>query len=142
MERDVVILLDTHVVIWSVTDDPRLGPHARTLISEKTRSDPFYVSAITSWEIAMLVKKGRLSLGLPAQDWLAMAMEHAAWRTIPIDGASALESVNLPGDFHNDPADRFIVAAARLLNLSVVTADRAILKYASSGYVRAFDASL
>jgi PIN domain nuclease of toxin-antitoxin system len=140
--RFQVIILDTHVVIWSVTDDARLGQNTRSLIAERSQFDPFYVSVITAWEIAMLVKKGRLDLGRPAQEWLALAMRHAAWRSLALDTSSALASVNLPGDFHNDPADRFIIAGAKLNAFAIVTADRAILDYAQAGYVKAIDATL
>jgi PIN domain nuclease of toxin-antitoxin system len=136
-----VILLDTHVVIWSAMDDARLGRKARKLIAERDQTDPFHVSAISAWEIALLVSKGRLNLGGPAQDWLAKTMKHPAWQTIHVDVAAAVESVNLPGDFHNDPADRFVVATARLNGLAVVTADRAILDYAKAGHVKAMDAN-
>jgi PIN domain nuclease of toxin-antitoxin system len=141
MGRDEVILLDTHVVIWSAEGDARLGRQARKLIAERDQTDPFHVSAISAWEIAMLVSKGRLDLGGPAQGWLAKVMRHPAWRTVPIDVEAAVESVNLPGDFHNDPADRFIVAAARLGEFALVTADRAMLEYAKAGHVKAVDAS-
>jgi PIN domain nuclease of toxin-antitoxin system len=136
-----VILLDTHVVIWSAEGDARLGRKARKLIADRDQTNPFHVSAISAWEIALLVSKGRLNLGGPAQDWLAKTMKHPAWQTLPVDVAAAVESVNLPGDFHNDPADRFIVAAARLNGLAVVTADRAILDYAKAGHVKAMDAN-
>jgi PIN domain nuclease of toxin-antitoxin system len=137
-----VILLDTHVVIWSAEGDARLGRKARKLIAERNQTDPFHVSAISAWEIAMLVSKGRLDIGGPAQDWLVKVMEHPAWQTIPVDAAAAVESVNLPGDFHNDPADRFIVATARLRGFALVTADSAILDYSSAGHVKVIDATV
>ncbi len=142
MGRDEVILLDTHVLIWSAEGDARLGPKARRVIAERNQTDPFHVSAISAWEIAMLVSKRRLDLGGPAREWLAKAMKHPAWRTVPVDAACAVESVNLPGDFHNDPADRFIIAAARLGDFAVVTADRAILEYSQAGHVKSVDASI
>jgi PIN domain nuclease of toxin-antitoxin system len=135
-----MILLDTHVVLWSVNDDARLGSKTRQMIGETSKLEPFYVSAITTWEIAMLVKKGRLDLGQPADDWLGLASRHPAWQNLAIDPSVAIDAVNLPGNFHNDPADRFIVAAARLNRFSVVTADRAILDYARAGFVKAIDA--
>ena len=141
MGCDEVILLDTHVVIWSAEGDARLGPMARKMIAQRSHTDPFHVSAISAWEIALLVSKMRLDLGGPAREWLAKTMEHPAWRTVPVDAASAVEAVNLPGDFHNDPADRFIVAAARLADFAVLTADRAILEYSQAGHVKSVDAS-
>ncbi len=102
--------------------------------------NPFHVSAISAWEIAMLVRKGRLDLGEPAQDWYRAASSHPAWQTIPLDASTAMESVNLPGDFHGDPSDRFLVATARLSGLAFMTADRAILAYAGAGHLKAIDA--
>jgi PIN domain nuclease of toxin-antitoxin system len=137
-----MILLDTHVVIWSAIDDRRLGPLSRKLIGDRNRMDPFYVSAISSWEIAMLVKKGRLDLGQPAQTWLKNAMQDPVWRSLPIDSTTSIEAVNLPGMFHNDPADRFIVATSRLNSLALITADKAILDYSKAGHVNAVDATM
>ena len=73
------MLLDTHVVIWSIMDSPRLGEQAWNLIAARSQTDPFYVNAFAAWEIAMLVKKGRLNLGRPAQEWLVEAEKHPAW---------------------------------------------------------------
>jgi PIN domain nuclease of toxin-antitoxin system len=136
-----MILLDTHVVLWSVNDDARLGSKTRQLIGQTSQLKPFYVSAITIWEIAMLVKMGRLDLGGPAEDWLGLASRHLAWQNLAIDPSVAIDAVNLPGNFYNDPADRFIVATARLNRFSVVTADKAIFDYAKAGFVKAIDAA-
>ena len=136
-----MILLDTHALLWSVNDSRRLGPKSREIIESRSKSDPYYVSAITAWEIALLVNRGRLDLGLTARDWFVEVMMQPAWRTIVIDNEIAFESINLPGEFHNDPADRFLVATARINNLTLMTADRPILEYAKSGYVKVIDAS-
>jgi PIN domain nuclease of toxin-antitoxin system len=69
------------------------------------------------------------------------ATQHQAWQTVAIDSAIAQESVDLVGEFHGDPADRFIIATARLKRLAIITADRAILDYAKAGYVKAIDAA-
>lgn len=136
-----MILLDTHIMVWSATDDPKLGKQARSEINRCDVSSPFHVSAISAWEIAMLVKKGRLDLGGPAKNWFEKTSDNPAWRTLPLDAETALESVNLPGDFHGDPADRFLVAAARVHDLTLVTADWSILNYAESGHVSVLDAN-
>ena len=141
MGSDAVILLDTHVVIWSATDDLRLGKRARVLISECDQRNPFHVSAISAWEITMLVRKGRLDLGEPAQHWFTTAARHPAWQTIALDAPAAMESVNLPGNFHGDPSDRFLIATARLNGLAILTADRAILDYAAEGHLKSIDAA-
>lgn len=137
-----MILLDTHVVIWAAMDDSRLGKGARELIEKLDRTNPFCVSAISAWEIALLVQKGRVNLGEPAHTWLSKVMKHQGWQNVPVDFNIAIESVNLPGELHSDPADRIIVATARQNNCTVLTADRAILAYAAKGHVKAMNASL
>lgn len=136
-----MILLDTHVLIWSAADDPRLGKEARAMINRCDHSEPFSVSAISAWEIAMLVKKGRIDLRGPAENWFKRASNKPAWRTLPLDTETAMASVDLPGDLHGDPTDRFLVAAARVHDLRLLTADRTILDYAWAGHVSVFDAS-
>ena len=89
----------------------------------------------------MLVKKGRLDLGRPAGEWLTIASKHPAWRSLELDEPTALSAVNLPGELHPDPADRFLIAAARVHGLAIMTADKAILDYAKAGHVLAEDAS-
>jgi PIN domain nuclease of toxin-antitoxin system len=142
MGSHAVILLDTHIMVWSATDDPRLGKQARSMINQCDISAPFHVSAISAWEIAMLVRKGRIDLGGPASNWFNKASDNPAWRNLPLDAETAMASVNLPGDLHGDPADRFLVAAARVHDLSLLTADRLILDYAKSGHVSAIYAGL
>lgn len=136
-----MILLDTHVLIWAVTDDPRLGSVAQVAIEETGRSDRLAVPAITPWEIALLVQKGRLHLEQEVGTWIETALALPSVQLLPIEPAIAVSSVSLPGTFHADPADRFIVATARHFDISLLTADRAILAYAANGHVDALDAA-
>lgn len=135
-----MIVLDTHVLIWVVGDDRRLGEAARSAIEESMRTDRAAVSAITPWEIAMLVEKGRLRLGREVRSWIDDALALPGIFLAPIEPAVAIDSVRLPGAFHADPADRFIVSTARRFDAPLVTADRAILAYAAAGHVRAMSA--
>lgn len=135
-----MILLDTHVLIWAVTDDPRLGSIAQAAIEETGQSDRLAVSAITPWEIALLVQKGRLHLEQEVRTWIETALALPSVQLLPIEPAIAVSSVLLPGAFHADPADRFIVATARHFGISLLTADRAILAYAVNGHVDVLDA--
>lgn len=128
-------------MVWSATDDQRLGKMAKSAINTCDMTTPFHVSAISAWEIAMLVQKGRIELGGPARNWFKRTSDNPAWRTLPLDVETAIEAVNLPGSFHGDPADRFLVAAARVHDLTLVTADRSILNYAKSGHVSVLDAN-
>ena len=136
-----MILLDTHALVWFATGDERLGLSARARIEACNTDQPFFVSAISAWELAMLVEKGRLDFGKSTRDWFEQASKIPAWRILPLEAETAIESVNLPGDLHGDPADRFLVAAARVHDLTLVTADWSILNYAKSGHVSVLDAN-
>ena len=137
-----MIVLDTHVLVWSVNDDPRLGAGARTAIEKTARSDRVAVSAITPWEIALLTERGRLRLGREVATWIETALALPGVYLLPIVPAIAVDSVRLPGEFHSDPADRFIVSTARHHDVPLITADRAILAYSAAGHVLAMDAAI
>lgn len=135
-----MILLDSHVLVWLVEGDPRLGDGARGEIERTRDEDRIGVSAITPWEIAMLVEKGRLRLNLEVGAWVERALALPGVDLLPIEPAIAVDSVRLPGAFHPDPADRLIVATARHWPATLLTADGAILKYADAGHLEALDA--
>lgn len=135
-----MIVLDTHVLVWVMDDDAKLGPQARETIVEASKADQVGVSAITPWEIALLVEKGRLRLAREVAKWLDAALAAQGVRLLPIEPRVALDSVRLPGVFHADPADRLIVAAARRWGATLITADAAIISYAKTGHVEAMEA--
>jgi PIN domain nuclease of toxin-antitoxin system len=136
-----LILLDTHVVIWAVNDDRRLGGRARRAIDAATAADGVAMSAITPWEIALLVSRGRVSLGREVGAWMTAVLALPGMRLAPLETAIALASVSLPGNLHSDPADRIMVATARHHGWPLVSADAAILDYATAGHVRVLDAT-
>lgn len=140
MGRLFVIVLDTHVLIWALGDDGRLGLQARAAI-EAAGEGGVVVSAITPWEIAMLVQKGRLALADDVGAWLETVLALPALRLAALEPAIAVDSVRLPGTLHADPADRLIIATARHLGFPLLTADRAILDYGNAGHVHVIDAS-
>ena len=136
-----MIILDTHVLIWTVDDDPRLGTGGRAAVAESMDAGGVGISAITPWEIALLAEKGRLRLGRDVGSWLDSVVSLPGIRLMPILPAVAIDSVRLPGVFHADPADRLIIATARHHGVPLLTADRAILEYAAGGHVGVIDAS-
>ena len=121
------VLLDTHVWIWSQEQPEKLGRSAARLLisSEHTNC----VSTISTLEIARLMWAGYISLSMPLQDWIQQSLAGLVAETIPITHQSAVEAYALPGEFHQDPADRLLVATARCLGLSLMTADDRILNY-------------
>lgn len=136
------MIADTHVLVWLLEGDQRLGQKARQVLEQAAQKEFVCVSAITPWEIALLVDKGRLALGRDVGDWINAALALPGISLIPLEPAIALGSVRLPGSFHADPADRMIVATARFLGTPLVTADRAILDYGANGHVAVVDASI
>jgi PIN domain nuclease of toxin-antitoxin system len=133
-----LILIDTHVLVWSMQNDPRLGPEARALISaEQAHTDgAVMVSAITPWEIAMVAGKGRLTLGRDLREWMTLALNRKRVRIAPLLPPIAIDAATLPGELHGDPADRIIVATARSLACPLVTMDDKIIRYAEHGHVQ------
>ena len=85
-----------------------------------------YLSAISLWEVAMLVDLARLSLELPLADWLSAAAHPRTVRLVPITPAIAAGTAAWPSTFHRDPADRIIVATCRDLDAPLLTHDRLI----------------
>ncbi|WP_229805307.1 type II toxin-antitoxin system VapC family toxin [Saccharospirillum salsuginis] len=126
-----LIVLDTHTLLWWVNGDSSLSPSANSAIQKELDDEEglIIVSSISSWEIAMLVDKGRLALTMDVEDWLEVAAEIDGLRFEPVDNEVAVQSTRLPGDFHKDPADRMIVALARHINAPLVTADEKIRAY-------------
>lgn len=122
----LVVLLDTHVVLWHTHSVNRLSNVALDLIDEATFNRQIYVSAITFWEVAMLVRKGKYAIPGSVELWRSRALARGL-QEIPIDGEIGVRSVNLE-KFHNDPADRIIVATA-LAGYKLLTADAKILQW-------------
>jgi PIN domain nuclease of toxin-antitoxin system len=126
-----LIVLDTHVLVWWVTGlTTELSRKARDAIDRESVGGEILISTISSWEIAMLVERGRLQLTMDVDRWLDVVAEIEAVRFVPVNNRIAVKSVTLPGEFHKDPADRIIVATARDVAAPLVTADEKILQYA------------
>ncbi|WP_454690938.1 type II toxin-antitoxin system VapC family toxin [Achromobacter aloeverae] len=127
-----MILLDTHTLVWWIAGDRALGHGARERIEAeqgKGAHGEILVSAISAWEVAMLARSGRLALTMSAGAWLDTVAHIPAVRFLPVDARIAAASVELPGDFHKDPADRIIVATARAHRAALATADTKIQAY-------------
>jgi PIN domain nuclease of toxin-antitoxin system len=123
-----MILLDTHIWIWWVQADPRLTSAYQAYLQANEPSG-LGVNVISCWEVAMLVEKGRLSFSLPVEDWIMQALAYPGIQLLGLTPRIAVESVQLPGAFHRDPADRIIVATARVRHCPLVTMDAQIRNY-------------
>jgi len=134
------VILDTHVLIWFVEGDERLGMRTRGDIEAATA--PILISAITPWEIAMLAEKERIALGQNVRSWIADVLTRDGISLAALEPDIAVESTRLPGQIHNDPADRIIIATARHHAVPLLTVDKAILAYGATGHVNVVDARL
>ena len=121
-----MILPDTHALLWFLESSPRLGSTAQRRIREAIESGQAAFSAISVWEVALLLSKNRLTLNVTATQWRENLLE-AGLMEIPVDGAIAARSVALT-DFHDDPADRIIIATAQEGH-QLITDDRHILDW-------------
>ena len=119
------LLLDTQIVIWAATDDPRLGVAGRALIGDA--SNQIIVSVISLWEVAIKFALGRADFKHSAAD-LRSGMLQAGWEELALAGEHALAVSDLP-DIHNDPFDRILLAQARYENMTLLSADRTLWKY-------------
>ncbi len=135
-----VILLDTHVLLWLADDDARLGEQARDAVKEAAASRAIVVSAISFWEIGLLMEKQRISMSLPLADFAALVGKMRGIKVVPVNSRIAVESGNLPAGLHGDPGDRLIAATARALACSLLTSDTKLLEYGAAGHVRTLDA--
>ncbi|QAU23099.1 type II toxin-antitoxin system VapC family toxin [Dyella sp. M7H15-1] len=124
-----MIVLDTHALVWWANGDDALSTNAKKAIEDELDADQIVISAISAWEIAMLVERERLVLSMDVSNWLNTLAQIEAVRVLPVDIEIGVKSVNLPGEFHNDPADRMIVATARKLAAPLVTCDEKIRNY-------------
>ena len=121
-----MIVLDTATWIWRASDPKRLTPSARRAIDEAERA---LVSAISVWEVAMLVAKRRIQLDRPVEQWVNIALALPGIQLAPLEPAIAVRSSKLPGEFHPDPADRIIVATALENAARIITPDERIRAY-------------
>ena len=121
------LLLDTHVWVWAVEDAKRLGRKTRAALQDVTCERS--VCAVSALEIARLVWSGDMALQIPLGEWVEKSLADLRAGSLPVTHEIAVEAYRLPEPFHRDPADRQIVACARLHELTVATADERILRW-------------
>ncbi len=139
--RDLLVL-DTHVWIWMVEGvRTALSDAAIEAIERAARGGAVRVSAISVWEVAMLEARGRISLSRSVDQWVQSALQAPGIELLPLSPAIAVEGTRLPGEPHGDPADRLLMASARLLGGRLATCDRTVLGYAETGHLGVLDCS-
>lgn len=124
-----MIVIDTHVWLWWLSNPEMLSQEALAHINRESKSGQICISSISVWEIAMLVEKNRLQLSIGVSDWLAASESLPFIKFVPVSNKIAIQSVFLPGALHNDPADRMIISTAISMNAPLVTSDKKIINY-------------
>ena len=127
------LLLDTHIALWIESGDARLKASTRRLIEECWQnSGTVCLSAVTVWEIAMLVHAGRIELDAPVERWVAKFLTEPGIQAVPLVHQAAACSYGLDNLAHRDPADRLLIATAIELACPLVTYDKRILGFAEN----------
>lgn len=123
------LLLDTHIWLWSLLDPEKLTPPVRRALTDV--ENEIWLSPISVWEALMLVERGRIAVDASPIEWVEEMVHAIPRREAPLTHEIAMASRQLPLS-HQDPADRFLAATARVLDLTLVTADERLL--GSSGF--------
>jgi PIN domain nuclease of toxin-antitoxin system len=139
-EAESGVILDTHIWVWLTIGSSELSKSSIGLIERAAASGLVYIPAIVVWEVATLAAKRRLTFKMPTRQWVEEALSQQGINLIPLLPTIAVESTELPGEFHSDPADRIIVATARIKSLPIMTRDAKILDYARKGNLTAIKA--
>lgn len=133
------LLLDTHVWIWVASGDPILAPVFRETVDRERTQERILISAISIWEIGMLVEKKRLELEMDCLDWVERFLSQPGVSLCALSPRIAIQSTRLPGEIHSDPADRILVASAHEEGAVLVTCDEKLLEYGKGRFVNVYD---
>ena len=120
-------LLDTHILIWWLNGSKHLSAAQQEVVASASAESPLLVSDISLWEVATLHSLGRIQLTIHLRAWLDKAVAPPLVRRLGISPAIAAELATLPDFFQRDPADRILVATARVFGATLLTQDRRIV---------------
>ncbi len=123
-----MILIDTHIWVWWVSESKRLTLDLQESLLNNIQGG-IGVSVISCWEVANLVERNRIRLGRSVRDWVSIALGYPGVQLMDMTPEIAVTSTQLPGDFHRDPADRILVATARIYQIPLLTVDELIQAY-------------
>ncbi|MDA0578022.1 MAG: type II toxin-antitoxin system VapC family toxin [Verrucomicrobia bacterium] len=121
-----MILLDTHVVVWLASAPGQLSKAAGRILKQHPAT--LHISVVSAWEIALLVKRGRLELPLPPGEFISRAIRHHGLVELPLERRVAERAVALP-DIHNDPFDRILVAECLERGGTLISRDTTLPRY-------------
>lgn len=130
------ILLDTCAMIWMAHDEPIALEARKELVRTRKAGGVIAVSAMSAWEVGMLISKGRLPTTKSASNWFLTFVNSGRTTVEEASPEILIASSFLPQPVHNDPTDRILIATAREHDLTIITRDRAILSYGALGHVK------
>jgi PIN domain nuclease of toxin-antitoxin system len=134
-ETSPPLLLDTHTAIWLTENQPIASTAVEAIDAAYQAGATLFVSAITAWEVGLLVSRNRLSMVAKPERWFQRLLAIPGVRLADLSPDILIASSFLPGETPRDPADRIILATARDLGATLVTRDRVLLKYGEYGQV-------
>jgi PIN domain nuclease of toxin-antitoxin system len=135
MNETPPLLLDTHAAIWITEDQPLAAAAIEAINAAYRAGSAVFVSAITAWEVGLLVSRNRLKLIAKPERWFQRLLAIEGVRLADLSPDILIASSFLPGEPPRDPADRIILATARDLGATLITRDRLLLKYSEDGQV-------
>jgi PIN domain nuclease of toxin-antitoxin system len=130
MSKPIPLLLDTHIWLRYLGISGKLRIASIPILEKAAMAGSLYVSVISVWEIACLVRLGRLALQPSVAGWTRAALSQPGINLLPLSPEIAIDSVDLPEPMHKDPADRILVASARIEGMTIVTRDKSIVDFA------------
>lgn len=131
----IKILIDTHVWLWYLDNNIKLKQEHISIINNAIKNNSLYLSIISIWETITLLNKKRIITHLAYNKFIDEAVDISGMHIQQISIEILKENGALPGEFHNDPADRLIVATARVEDMSLVTYDEKIIQYSKLGFI-------
>jgi PIN domain nuclease of toxin-antitoxin system len=129
------LTLDTHVLIW-YTEGIKLTERQVNLIETTRKKGNLYISAISIWEVAMLVSKDKIAFSIGLSQWINQVISMPGLKVIDLSIPILVQSCELLNYPHKDPSDRLIIASSRAINAHLMTFDQKIIDYANEGYLK------
>jgi PIN domain nuclease of toxin-antitoxin system len=136
-----LLLLDTHCWLWAQLGlIQRLSRAALQAIRSAESEGNLRVSVISIWELAMLEQRGRVALPMNVRTWVDQALSKPGIAVAQLTPEIMIESVHLPGEMHGDPADRMLVATARVQGATLLSKDEQLIRYSRLRHVKLIEA--
>ncbi|HTC87578.1 MAG TPA: type II toxin-antitoxin system VapC family toxin [Bryobacteraceae bacterium] len=136
-----LLLLDTHCWLWAQLGlIQRLSRAALQAIRSAESEGNLRISVISIWELAMLEQRGRVALPMNVRTWVDQALSKPGIAVAQLTPEIMIESVHLPGEMHGDPADRMLVATARVQGATLLSKDEQLIRYSRLRHVKLVEA--